>query len=111
MAIHKQIFKSALLLLVSLVFMSFKTADEQAVEALARRVMGSKAKAVAFEQIRQLLERTEELEAAVRARRGLALFTVQTDEEGRTAVFLGKTGGDDAHHALMPRLVRQNNPN
>ena len=50
MTIHKQIFKSSLLLVVSFVFMSFKTAYERAVEALARRVMGGKAKAVVFEQ-------------------------------------------------------------
>ena len=50
MTIHKQIFKSTLLLVVSLVLMSFKTTDERAAEALARRVMGSKAKAVVFEQ-------------------------------------------------------------
>lgn len=51
MTIHRQVFKPILLLIVSLALMSFKTADEQAVEALARRVMGSKAKAVVFEQI------------------------------------------------------------
>ena len=47
---HKQILKSVLLLVVSLAMMSFKTADERAAEALARRVMGSKAKAIVFEQ-------------------------------------------------------------
>ena len=50
MKIHKQIFKPVLLLVVSLAMMSFKTADERAAEALARRVMGGKAKAVVFEQ-------------------------------------------------------------
>ena len=50
MITHKQIFKSVLLLVVSLAMMSFKTADEQAAEALAQRVMGSRAKAVVFEQ-------------------------------------------------------------
>ena len=44
MKIHKQIFKPVLLLVVSLAMMSFKTADERAAEALARRVMGGKAK-------------------------------------------------------------------
>ena len=51
MTLHRQIFKSILLLVVSLAMMSFKTADEKAAEALARRVMGGKAKAVVFEQI------------------------------------------------------------
>ena len=48
---HKRIIYSMLLLVTSLALMSFKTADEQAAEALARRVMGNKAKAVIFEQI------------------------------------------------------------
>ena len=39
-----------MLLVLSLALMSFKTADERAAEALARRVMGGKAKAVVFEQ-------------------------------------------------------------
>ena len=50
MTTNKQIIKPILLLMVSLALMSFKTADEQAAEALARRVMGSKAKTVVFEQ-------------------------------------------------------------
>ena len=36
--------------MASLALMSFRTADERAAEALARRVMGDKAKAVVFEQ-------------------------------------------------------------
>lgn len=47
----EQILKSFMLLIVSLVLMSFKTTDEKSAEALARRVMGSKASAVTFEQI------------------------------------------------------------
>ena len=47
---HNQILKSVLFLVVSLALMSFKTADERAAEALARRVMGGKAKAIVFEQ-------------------------------------------------------------
>ena len=39
------------LLLLSVVLMSFRTADERAARALARRVMGDKADAVVFEQI------------------------------------------------------------
>ena len=50
MTTGKIIFKSIMLLVVSVVFMSFKTDDERAAEALARRVMGSKASAVAFKQ-------------------------------------------------------------
>ena len=50
MRIHKQFLKSALLLVVSLAMMSFKSADERAAEALARRVMGGKASAVVFEK-------------------------------------------------------------
>ena len=50
MTIHRQILKSVLLLMISLAMMSFKTTDERSVEALARRVMGSKAKTVVFEQ-------------------------------------------------------------
>ena len=50
MTFHKHIFKYTLLLMVSLALMSFKTADERAAEALARRVMGEKAKTVVFEQ-------------------------------------------------------------
>ena len=38
-------------MVASLTLMSFRTADERAAEALARRVMGSKAKAVVFEQM------------------------------------------------------------
>ena len=41
---------SVLLLVAAMGLMSFRTADERAAEALARRVMGSKASAVAFEQ-------------------------------------------------------------
>ena len=47
---HIVLFKSALVLAVSLVLMSFRTPDERAAEALARRVMGGKASAVVFEQ-------------------------------------------------------------
>ena len=50
MITNKQILKPLLLLVVSLLVMSFKTADERAAEALARRVMGSKAKTIVFEQ-------------------------------------------------------------
>ncbi len=50
MTTNKSLFRTFLLLAVSLAMMSFKTADERAAEALARRVMGSKAKAVVFEQ-------------------------------------------------------------
>ena len=59
MTIHKQILKSVLLLVVSLAMMSFKTADERAVEALARRVMGGKAKAVVFEQTNETTDSYE----------------------------------------------------
>jgi hypothetical protein len=38
MTIHKQIFKSVLLLVVSLAMMSFKTADERAAEVGKMRV-------------------------------------------------------------------------
>ena len=38
-------------MVASLALMSFRTADERAAEALARRVMGGKAKAVVFEQM------------------------------------------------------------
>ena len=38
------------ILFVSMLLMSFKTADERAAEALAHRVMGDKASAVAFQQ-------------------------------------------------------------
>ena len=50
MMTNRQIFRSTLLLMAALAMMSFKTADERAAEALARRVMGEKAKAVVFEQ-------------------------------------------------------------
>lgn len=50
MKLHTQIFKPVLLLIVSMAMMSFKTADERAAEALARRVMGEKAKTVVFKQ-------------------------------------------------------------
>ena len=50
MKTSKHILKSVLLMVVSLAMMSFRTADERAAEALARRVMGAKAKAVVFEQ-------------------------------------------------------------
>ena len=46
-----KIFKSFVLMAASLSLMSFRTADECAAEALARRVMGSKASAVVFEQM------------------------------------------------------------
>ena len=47
----KQYTKLVLLVVVSLTLMSFRTADERAAEALARRVMGDKARAVVFEQM------------------------------------------------------------
>ena len=47
--VHRPLF-SVLLLVAAMGLMSFRTADERAAEALARRVMGSKASAVAFEQ-------------------------------------------------------------
>lgn len=47
----KQYAKLVLFMVASLTLMSFRTADERAAEALARRVMGSKAKAVVFEQM------------------------------------------------------------
>ena len=59
---HKQLFHSILLLVASLALMSFKTADEQAAEALARRVMGSKAKAVVFEQTQSPVDSYELLQ-------------------------------------------------
>lgn len=62
MTTHRQIFESILLLMVSLALMSFKTADEQAAEALARRVMGSKAKAVVFEQTNETADSYELLQ-------------------------------------------------
>ena len=63
--------------------------------------------AVAFKQAGQLLQRPEQVEPAVGPRRGLALVAVEADEERRAAVFLRHAGGHDAHHALMPALVRQ----
>ncbi|MBP5393412.1 MAG: alpha-N-acetylglucosaminidase [Bacteroidaceae bacterium] len=62
MTIHKPFLKSILLLVVSLAMMSFKTADEQAAEALARRVMGGKAKAVIFEQTNETTDSYELLQ-------------------------------------------------
>lgn len=55
---------SKVLLLVSvlLAFVSCKTDDERAVEALARRVMGDKAKVVVFEQITDMVDRYELLQ-------------------------------------------------
>ena len=50
MTTRKLFFISLMLLIVSLALMSFKTADERAAEALARRVMGGKSSAVVFEQ-------------------------------------------------------------
>ena len=47
------------------------------------------------------------VEPAVGPRRGLALVAVEADEERRAAVFLRHAGGHDAHHALVPALVRQ----
>ena len=63
--------------------------------------------AVAFKQAGQLLQRPEQVEPAVGPRRGLALVAVEADEERRAAVFLRHAGGHDAHHALVPALVRQ----
>ena len=63
--------------------------------------------AVAFQQRRERMERAEQIEAPVGAGGGLSLVAVEADEEGRAAVFLGKTRGDDAHNALMPRFIRQ----
>lgn len=51
MTIRQHISNSVMLLIVSLALMSFKTADQSAAEALASRVMGGKASALAFEQI------------------------------------------------------------
>ena len=47
----KQYTKLVLLVVASLALMSFRTVDERAAEALARRVMGDKARAVVFEQM------------------------------------------------------------
>lgn len=51
MTIRQHISNAVMLLIVSLPLMSFKTADQSAAEALASRVMGGKASALAFEQI------------------------------------------------------------
>ena len=64
--------------------------------------------AVAFQKRGQGGEGGEQIKAAVAAGAGLAVVTVQTDEEGGAGVFLRNAAGDDAHHALMPALVRQN---
>ena len=54
--------KVLLLASVLLAFVSCRTDDERAVEALARRVMGDKAKVVVFEQITDTVDRYELLQ-------------------------------------------------
>ena len=65
--------------------------------------------AVAFQQGGQSRQGGKEVESAVAAGAGLAVLTVQTDQEGGTGVFLGNAAGNDANHALMPAFVRQHN--
>jgi len=72
-----------------------------------REARGELVPAVALEQRRERFERLKQVEASVRARGRLALLAVETDEKRRAAVFLGQARGDDADHALMPGLVRE----
>ena len=57
-----KLYKLLLLISVLLAFVSCKTDDERAAEALARRVMGDKAKVVVFEQITDTVDRYELLQ-------------------------------------------------
>ena len=79
--------------------------DVFAADRKARRLLVA---AVAFQQVGDLGQSGKEVEAAVAAGGGLALpLRIQADQKGRTVVFLGQAGGDDADHALVPGLPRQ----
>ena len=63
--------------------------------------------AVVFQQVSQISQAGKEIEAAVGAGGGLAVFPVQANQEGGAAVFLRQTGGNDANNALMPGVPSQ----
>ena len=63
--------------------------------------------AEAEQQILTRLERREQVEAAPAAARALAHPVAEVDHEARTGVFFRQARGDDAHHALVPRIGRE----
>ena len=65
--------------------------------------------AVALQQIGVGLQGGKKVKPAVGAGGSLAPLAVQADQIGGAAEFLGQTGGDNAHHALVPALTGQDN--
>ena len=63
--------------------------------------------AVAFQQGRKLGQGGKQVKAAVAPGAGLSVGAVQADQEGGAGKLLGNPAGHNAHHALMPSLVRQ----
>ena len=63
--------------------------------------------AIAFQQGRKGSQCAKQIETAITAGTGLAVVTVQTNQEGGAAVFFRNAAGHNANHTLMPTLVRQ----
>ena len=63
--------------------------------------------AVALQQVRDLGQGGEQIEAPIAPGGGLAPVAVHADQEGGAVVLLRQAGGHDAHHALVPGLPCQ----
>ena len=64
--------------------------------------------AVALQQVRALLQGRKEVKAAVGPAGALALAVLlETDHKHGAGKLLGQPGGHDAHHALVPGVVGQ----